>query len=104
MTEKRDGVRNGAGRELGMDTLTLRSEGVAWTDVDGEVVALDEDAAMYLAANEAGALLWRALAVGATRESLAQMLAAEYGLAREQAQADTDAFITALRERGLLAG
>jgi hypothetical protein len=87
-----------------MNQLKLRGEGVAWTDVDGEIVALDESQAVYLAANEAGGMLWRALATGATRESLADALAAEYGIGAERAQADTDAFLSALRDRGLLEG
>ncbi len=85
-----------------MELLKLRTEGIAWTDVDGEIVALDEGAAMYLAANPSGALLWRALADGATRDSLAESLAGEYGLSLSRAQADTDAFLNALRERKLL--
>ena len=84
-------------------TLKLRQEGVAWTDVDGEIVALDEATAEYLAANEAGGLLWRALAKGATRDELAGLLASEYGLERARAEADTDAFLAALRERDLIA-
>jgi hypothetical protein len=80
----------------------LRGQGVAWTDVDGEIVALDEEAAVYLAANQTGALLWRALADGATRESLADTLVRRYGIPLERAQADTDAFLGALRERALL--
>jgi hypothetical protein len=86
-----------------MNTLALRAEGVAWSDVDGEIVALDEDTAVYLAANEAGGLLWRALANGATRESLAEILTLEYGISLERAQADADSFVAALKERGLLA-
>lgn len=82
--------------------MRLRAQGVAWTEVDGEIVALDEGSAVYLAANAAGALLWRALADGATRESLADALAREYGIPLERAQADTDAFLFALRERALL--
>jgi len=85
-----------------MTELKLRGEGVAWTDVDGEIVALDESAAVYLAANAAGGMLWRALADGATRESLATSLAREYGIPAERAQADTDAFLAELRARGLL--
>jgi hypothetical protein len=85
-----------------MDVLRLRERGVAWTDVDGEIVALDEDAAVYLAANGSGALLWRALADGATRQSLADALTRKYGIPHEQARADTDAFLAALRERALL--
>ena len=49
-------------------------------------------------------MLWRALADGTTRESLAAALAGEYGIAPERAAADTDAFLAALRERGLLEG
>jgi len=85
-------------------TLRLRQKGVAWTDVDGEIVALDESTAEYLAANEAGGLLWRELAQGASREALAAKLASEYGLPADRAQADTDAFLAALRERDLLEG
>jgi hypothetical protein len=84
--------------------LKLRGEGVAWTDVDGEIVALDETSAQYLSANEAGGLLWRTLAAGATRDALVAKLASEYGLTPERAAADTDAFIAALQERGLLEG
>ena len=85
-------------------TLKLRQEGVAWTDVDGEIVALDEATAEYLAANEAGGLLWRALAHGATRDELATRLAEEFGIERERALADTDAFVAELRARDLLEG
>jgi hypothetical protein len=87
-----------------MTVLKLRDRAVAWTDVDGEIVALDEEAAVYLGANPAGALLWRALARGATRESLAATLSSEYGISLERAQADTDAFLGALRDRALLDG
>lgn len=87
-----------------MTELKLRGEGVAWTDVDGEIVALDEAAAVYLAANEAGGMLWRALAHGATLEALAATLAGEYGIDPARAAADADAFVAALRERGLLEG
>lgn len=87
-----------------MNELRLREQGVAWTDVDGEIVALDETGAEYLAANAAGGVLWRALAAGATRDQLVARLADEYGLTCERAAADTDAFIAALRERDLLQG
>lgn len=85
-----------------MGVLKLRGQGVAWSEVDGEIVALDENSAVYLAANAAGALLWRALVDGTTRESLAATLAGEYGISLERAAADTDAFLAALRERALL--
>jgi hypothetical protein len=87
-----------------MTEVKLRDEGVAWKEVDGEIVALDEQAAVYLAANPAGALLWRTLARGATRDALAAELMREYGIDRERAETDTDAFLRELGERGLLQG
>jgi Coenzyme PQQ synthesis protein D (PqqD) len=85
-----------------MTELRLRHDGVAWKDVDGEVVALDEHAAVYLAANPAGAVLWRSLALGATREELAAELVREFGIDADRAVADLDAFLADLGGRGLL--
>ena len=76
-------------QEKCMTELKLRGQGVAWTDVDGEIVALDEATAVYLAANEAGGLLWRALADGATRESLAASLVARVRARRASAPTPT---------------
>jgi hypothetical protein len=86
-----------------VNELRLRRTEVAWRDVDGEVVALDERAAVYLAANPAGALLWRALAAGATRDELVAELVDAYGIDAARARADTDAFLRELSSRGLLA-
>lgn len=85
-----------------MKQMRLRQEGVAWKDVDGELVALDERAAVYLAANPAGTLLWRSLAGGATPEELAERLVAAFGIDRERAAADAEAFLADLGDRGLL--
>jgi hypothetical protein len=82
--------------------LKLRDTGVAWKEVDGEVVALDELEALYLAANPAGAVLWRALADGATHDALVSDLVHEFGIDSERASADVDAFLEDLRGRGLL--
>jgi hypothetical protein len=85
-----------------MIEMRLREDDLAWTEVDDEIVALDETTALYLAANEAGALLWRALAAGATRDELVDLLGRSYALSPDRAAADTDAFVGALRTRGLL--
>jgi hypothetical protein len=85
-----------------MPELKLRHAGVAWKEVDGEVVALDEQGAVYLAANAAGAVIWRALADGTTHAALVAGLVDEFGVATDRASADVDAFLADLRERGLL--
>jgi coenzyme PQQ synthesis protein D (PqqD) len=85
-----------------MTEIKLRHDGVAWKDVDGEIVALDEHAAVYLAANPAGAIVWRSLAQGATRGQLADELVREFGIDADRAHADVDAFLADLGGRGLL--
>ncbi len=83
--------------------LRLRPEALQWREIEGEVVAVDLETSSYLGANEAGAVLWRALATGATREDLAALLVAEFQIDAEQAARDTDAFVGQLRENDLLA-
>jgi hypothetical protein len=85
-----------------MPQFKLRHTDVAWKEVDGEVVALDEREALYLAANPAGAVLWRALADGTTHAQLVDGLVAEFGIETDRASADVDAFLADLRGRGLL--
>ena len=85
-----------------MSELRLRRSSLQWLDADGEVVALDEEALVYLSANESGALLWRALAAGTTREALSDALAGRFGIDREQAGRDVDVFLAELERRDLL--
>ena len=63
------------GRRAAM-ILRLRPEALQWREIEGEVVAVDLETSSYLGANEAGAVLWRALAAGATKEELAALLVA----------------------------
>ena len=90
-----DPGRDGAARRL-------CAGGLHWQDIEGEVVALQGAASQYVAVNRSGTLLWRALAHGGTRTSLAAELADAYGLPYERALADTDAFLAQLRAQGLL--
>ena len=85
-----------------MTELRLQTNLLEWREVDGEVIALEHERSVYLAANRAGTLLWRALNEGATEARLAELLAQEYGLDPERAQADVAAFLTDLNARGLL--
>ena len=56
--------------------LRLRNDDLAWRTVDDEMIAIDVRDSTYLTANDSGALLWEALAAGATREALAGSLVA----------------------------
>jgi hypothetical protein len=86
-----------------MTLLKLRDGDMHWREIDGEIIALETRGSRYVAANGAGAVLWRALAGGATRDGLADELVRVYGIDRERALADVARFVDALSEEGLLA-
>lgn len=83
-------------------TLRLRRDGLDWRAVDGEIVVLDSTESVYLSLNGSGAVLWAALANGATRNELLERLRSEFDVGREVAEHDLDQFLTDMRERRLL--
>jgi hypothetical protein len=83
--------------------LRLRDTDLHWREIDGEVIALEARGSTYVAANGSGTVLWRALKDGATRDALADELVRAYGIDRDRAAGDVDAFVAALTEHGLLA-
>lgn len=85
-----------------MAELRLRQDRLHWLEADGEVVALDENALVYLNANPTGATLWQALAAGSTRAGLVNRLLSEFDVDEETATADVDRFVAELEARGLL--
>ena len=70
--------------------------------VDGEVVVLDLEGSVYLRGNSSAALLWDALAAGATEAELVDRLIKRYDLPRDDALADVRAFVTSLASHSLL--
>lgn len=55
-----------------------------------------------LSLNETGAFLWERLSSGSTADQLTAALLTEYDVAETVAAGDVDAFLTTLREKGLL--
>jgi hypothetical protein len=82
--------------------LRLREPDVHWRPMDGEIVILDSRGSLYLAASKAGANLWPLLAAGTTASALTDRLCTEFGIDRERARRDVDAFISELDGHGLL--
>lgn len=87
---------------MAAELLRLRTQHLEWLEADDEIVALDLDSSNYLATNPSGALLWDALARGATREELVSKLVKTFGIDPEVASADVDAFVAQLSDGGLL--
>ena len=84
-------------------TLRLRTDDLEWREIDSDIVILDGRDATYLTLNGSGAVLWRRLAGSATRDELVEALLETYEVDHSTAAADTDAFLAALCEQGLLA-
>lgn len=76
------------------------AEGLLATDLDHELVLLDPVSSRMYSLNGSGRLLWGALPLSA--DALAGVLAREYGLDPEQAQADADAWLRRMLERRLV--
>ena len=87
-----------------MTLLRLKETDLHWREIDGDIIALEGRGSRYVAANGAGAVLWRALVEGTTPDRLADELVRIYGIERERARADVGRFVEALAEQGLLAG
>lgn len=83
--------------------MKLRTDGVTWQEIDGELVILDMKTSAYLTTNVAGALLAKRLVDDATLDELTAALVAEFGVDDETARGDAEAFIEQLRDKDLLA-
>lgn len=85
------------------ETLRLDRKRVEWREVDGEIIALDLKASMYLAvSSHSGDAAWTALAEGTTGDELLARVLAGFRVGREEAERDLDAFLKDLDDRGLL--
>jgi hypothetical protein len=82
--------------------VRLRTEGITWQEIDGELVILDLQSSMYLTTNGSGAFLAKLLTEERTEQELATALAAEFEIADDVAAADTAAFIEQLADKKLL--
>jgi coenzyme PQQ synthesis protein D (PqqD) len=85
-----------------MQKLRLRAEALQWREVEGEVIALEEGSATYLAANTAGSALWEKLAEGTTRARLVAELVGRFGIDEQRAGEDVDKFLQQLAAQNLL--
>jgi hypothetical protein len=90
--------------EAEVQEIRLKPSELEWREVDGEVIVLEAERSLYMAANPAAALLWQLLADGATRERLCAALVGAYGIDEGLAARDVDAFLEQARELRVLDG
>jgi SOS response regulatory protein OraA/RecX len=82
--------------------VKLRTDGVTWREIDGEMVILDLSSSTYLRTNQTGSTLMRLLAEDRSADELADELMKTYGISAEQAGADVESFVRVLEEKNLL--
>lgn len=82
--------------------MRLRTEGVTWQEIDGELVILDLKSSAYLTTNVAGAVLAKQLVDERNADDLADALVAEFAIDRATAAADVEVFLDDLRAKDLL--
>lgn len=83
--------------------MKLRTEGVSWQEIDGELVILDLERSVYLTTNATGAFLAKRMVDDVTSDELVVELMTEYGIDRDRAQADVESFVAELADKQLLA-
>ena len=82
--------------------MRLRTEGITWQEIDGELVILALQSSMYLTTNGSGAFLAKLLIEERTEQELATALAKEFDIADDVAAADTVDFLEQLADKKLL--
>lgn len=71
-------------------------------ELNGEAVLLDLRSGHYFGLNATGARIWAALKDGLAPEQIPQIIVEDFDVTLERAQADVDAFIATLIQRGLI--
>jgi hypothetical protein len=82
--------------------VKLRSEGLTWQEIDGELVILDLKNSVYLTTNAAGAVIAKLLTEERTVDELSGALVATFGIENDIARRDTEAFVKQLKDKRLL--
>lgn len=82
--------------------VQLRSDGLSWQEIDGELVILDLQNSVYLTTNDSGAFLAKLLVEECSLEDLVAALVGEYGIDVELATRDATDFVATLREKRLV--
>ena len=82
------------------ENFALRQVADTWVVLPVAAATVDFNGMIRL--NDSGALLWKALEQGRSREELADSLCAEYSVERQQALCDVDEFIEKLKNAGCL--
>ncbi len=77
-------------------------DNVLFQEVDGEAVLLSLDEGCYYGLDELGTRIWKLIHQDLDHDQVVAAIVAEYEVEPEQARSDLDAFLSDLRESGLI--
>ncbi|WP_432561329.1 PqqD family protein [Kineococcus sp. SYSU DK003] len=76
------------------ERVAVRTDELAWNEVDDQIVVLDTTTSTYHAVSGAGVALWPLLVEGTTRQALLERLTSTYDVPADRAAADLEAFLS----------
>ena len=89
-------------KEIGLDTVVVRTVGLVAADLDGEKVMLDIEKGKYFGLNNVGGQVWELLAQPHTVREILAALQEEYLVEEQECLADIQAFLSELYTRELI--
>jgi hypothetical protein len=84
------------------DVRYTPSENVAYRNIEGQILILQADDDVLRTFNTTGAFVWTRLVKKHALSRIVGALATEYGIERERAAADVEAFLADLKKRGII--
>lgn len=75
---------------------------LAWREIDGETVIISPEESVLHELNDTGSFIWQLVDGKRSVADIAELLAVEYNVTREEARADTEALLAQLASRRLL--
>jgi len=90
------------GGTMSEGTAIRVAEGIVWTRVDDEVIAIDPHTERFFGLRGAGIEAWEAIVRGASADDALAAILARYDVPAAQAKADLDSLLDSLLERRLI--
>jgi len=87
---------------MGDEHLMTVAEGVVWTRVDDEIIAIDPQTEHFFGLRGAGIEAWEAIVRGTTVDDALAAILARYDVPAAQAKADLDGLLENLLKRRLI--
>jgi hypothetical protein len=85
-----------------IDGFLHRDDGVVWRDIAGEIVIADRDNSTIRVLNRVASVIWVAADGAKAVEDISNTVFDRFDVSREEARADSEAFISELLKAGLV--